>query len=358
MRGRTKGSAKGVRRIAILFAVSVALAGQASALDKKEYGVYVVVDIIKPKFQEIIDGFRETLDSQLAAAGARASYTVFDTKTETATIPGILAAIREGRPDLILAINSPDSFADRNVSLKLGDPSFRFVSESCIPIQSGVAKEWKKPGGNITGVGVFVQMGSIIKMAKMINPKSRKLIFFSWERMTEINEWLVAELTEACRQEGIELAEVKYLASAEDEFEFLLQCDRRGEEYFGIGGISAWVHRDGSYADMIVEEARFMNGALRRFPIYTYDESAVQACYPAGTCVIWHDLGAQLGEKGMRILQGARPGDIPWDYPRKYNIMLNLAAARSIGLTLPPALLDAAYRIYTDFQGNFIGERN
>jgi putative tryptophan/tyrosine transport system substrate-binding protein len=353
-----RGSGKDAARAAILFAFLTALVSPALALDKKEYRVHIVVDILKPKFQDIIDGFRQTLDAQLAAEGAKASYTVFDTKTDPAKVPGILEAIRAGRPDLVCAINSPDSFADKSISLKLADPAYRIVSENCIPIQSGVAKEWKRPGGNITGVGVFVQMNSLIKMAKMVNPKYRKLIFLSWDRTTEINDWFVTELKEACRQEGIELAEVRYLSSTEDEFEALRQCDLKGSEYFGIIGISAWTRRDGSLADLLVEEPRFFRSSIKHFPIYVYDETAVQVEAPAGVCVVWHDIGVQLGEKGMKVLQGARPGDIPWDYPRKYNIMLNLAAAKSIGLTLPRTLIDAAYRVYTDYEGNFMGSKN
>jgi putative tryptophan/tyrosine transport system substrate-binding protein len=356
------GISKRTRRVSCAIALGCALAAPLlhaapAALAKGEYRVAVVVDVLKPKFQEVVAVFRETLDRQLAASGAKASYSVYDTKTDLKAVPAILEAINSSSPDLVFAVNSPDAFADRNVSLKLSDPSIPVVSENCIPLQSGVAKAWGRPGGSITGVGVFVQMGSLIKMARMINPKASKLIYFSWDRMTEINDWFVTELTAACKKEGIELAEVKYLASAEDEFEFLLQCDRRGEEYFGIEGVSTWVHRDGSYADMTVEASRFVKENIRHFPIFAYDEAGVQYAQPAGTCVIWRDIGAQLAEKGMRVLQGARPGDIPWDYPRKHNILLNLAAAKSIGMTFPQALIDAAYRVYTDYDGNFIGKR-
>ena len=358
MRQAVRCAGASARRIALFIAFFFALSGQAPALDKSEYRICVVVDILRPKFQEVIDGFRETLDAHLGAAGAKASYTVFDTKADPAAVPGILSAIRAGGPDLILAVNGPDSFADRNVGLKLADTAFRFVSMNCIPIQSGVAREWKRPGGNFTGVGVFVQMGSMIKLAKLINPKARKLVFYSWDKMAEINDWFVTELKGACRMEGVELARVEYLASAEDEFEFLLQCDSLGEEYFGIGGISAWVHRDGTYADMIVRRPGSCKAGSSTSRSTPTTNPQYRPPTPPGTCVIWHDLGAQLAEKAMKVLQGAKPGDIPWDYPRKYNIMLNLAAAKNVGIVFPQALLSAAYRVYTDFNGNFIGERN
>jgi putative ABC transport system substrate-binding protein len=338
-----------------LAALGLALAAPAAALEAREYRVAIVVDILRPKFQEIIDGFRETLDRQLAAAGAKAAYSIYDTKTDPKTVPAILQAIREAKPDLVCAINSPAAFADKNISLKLSDPAFRIVSENCIPIQSGVAKEWDRPGGNITGVGVFVQMNSLIRLAKLINPNYRKLVYFSWDRMTEINDWFAAELARACKQEGIELAEIRYMASAEEELDFLLELDGKGEEYFAIEGISTWVHKDGSYADMAVEATRFLRERIRHVPIYAYDEAGVSLALPAGVCVIWRDIGAQLGEKGMKILLGAKPGDMPWDYPRKHNIILNLAVAKTFGMTLPPALIGAAYRVYTDYEGNFVG---
>jgi putative ABC transport system substrate-binding protein len=75
-----------------------------------------------------------------------------------------------------------------------------------------------------------------------------------------------------------------------------------------------------------------------------------------GACVIWGDIGAQAAEKGLKLIDGADPGSISWDYPRKYNIILNLAAAKRLGITLPQSLVNAAYRVYTDFDGHYVGQ--
>jgi putative ABC transport system substrate-binding protein len=40
-----------------------------------------------------------------------------------------------------------------------------------------------------------------------------------------------------------------------------------------------------------------------------------------------------------RILRGAIPGELPIQMPSHYNLVLNLSAARALGLTLPPAFL-------------------
>jgi len=67
------------------------------------------------------------------------------------------------------------------------------------------------------------------------------------------------------------------------------------------------------------------------------------------------DYGIQLAEKGALVLEGKSPGDIPWDYPRIYNIILNLKTAQKIGVKIPQDVIGAAYRVYTDYAGNYVG---
>jgi putative ABC transport system substrate-binding protein len=82
------------------------------------------------------------------------------------------------------------------------------------------------------------------------------------------------------------------------------------------------------------------------------DKSRLPALYPwreyveAGGLMAY---GADLGEGGRRtaddvhdILNGAKPGDIPIYRPTKFELVVNLNAAKALGLTIPPALLAVA----------------
>ncbi|MDP3178652.1 MAG: ABC transporter substrate binding protein, partial [Spirochaetaceae bacterium] len=102
-------------------------------------------------------------------------------------------------------------------------------------------------------------------------------------------------------------------------------------------------------------EGDFMRTKMN-IPLIAYDENQVIGEAVAGCCVIWSDIGAQAAEKGMLVLGGKNPGDMPWEYPRKYNILLNLAAAKRLGIAMPQSLINAAYRVYTDFEGHYAGQ--
>jgi putative ABC transport system substrate-binding protein len=344
----------------LLLVSIVCLSGTTSVFAQvstsSSYKVIIVTDTIDDWSQGIIDGFQESLNRGLRARGKTVSYTILDTMLNPDRAPQIIQTIKDQEPDLICMVNFPSAFADSLITSQLTDPKYRFVSENIIPVEMGLIENWDEPGGNVTGVGVFLQQNSQLRIMTRLNPEAQKLVFFSWSAMELINQWFETELTRAAKEEGIEIEAFHWIDSYEEELALYREYAAKGNEYFIMGGISAFVDKTGTPVDMSKIFADYFKNEDSIPTIIGYDESVIKSGAVGGASVIWQDIGAQLAEKGLRILDGANPGSIPWDYPRRYNIILNLATAQRLGISIPQGLLGAAYRVYTDYDGHYVGK--
>jgi putative ABC transport system substrate-binding protein len=60
--------------------------------------------------------------------------------------------------------------------------------------------------------------------------------------------------------------------------------------------------------------------------------------YGPELALMWRQSGSLVA----KLLKGAKPGDLPIEQPTKFELVINLRTAKTLGLTVPPALLTRA----------------
>ena len=201
-------------------------------------------------------------------------------------------------------------------------------------IQDGLAASLAHPGGNLTGVDLndYELWGKRLQILKEAVPSASKIAFLllrdTWEsvwgqRLRDISRRLEIALIGMPLNESTPSEYQRVFAEIAQQHPNAIIVHDRGDLL--------------NHRQLIVELAE-----KSRLPaIYGYREYV-----EAGGLMAYE---ADFGEAGRRmaddvheILNGAKPGDIPIYQATKFHFVVNLKAAKAVGLTLPPALLAAA----------------
>ena len=201
------------------------------------------------------------------------------------------------------------------------------------PIKLGLVKSLNHPGDNITGV---TQLSSelISKRLGLLHEliPTAKLVGLLVDQADPRAEAQVADMNEAARGINVQIHIVN--ASNEDEIEkaftSISQAGARGV----LVGTGEFLRRR---AEQVVTSA-----AQRNLPaIYQYREFAkVGGLISYGTDLI--DSYRQAGVYTGRVLKGEKPGDLRVLQATKFDLVINLKTAKSLGLTIPPGVLAIA----------------
>ena len=202
------------------------------------------------------------------------------------------------------------------------------------PVAAGLVKTLGRPGGNVTGL--FLDMpelcGKWLQLLKEVVPRLARVAVL-WDSTTGPYQRNGAAAAARSTRVEASILEVK-----------------RAEDIDAAMKAASNARVDG----LIVLSSPMLNSSRRhivalasqyRLPaIYLFPETAEEGGLLAYGPVI-KSLFRQAGGVMVKILRGARPGDIPIERPTKFEFAINLKTAKALGISLSPALLFRADRV-------------
>ena len=247
--------------------------------------------------------------------------------------PDLAREVVNRNPDLIVASTNPIALAVRAVG-----GSIPIVWIGVDPIAAKLATSLAHPGGNITGVNLFDNetYAKRLQILKDAVPSAFKVAYLSprggWENTG--GQALQRALQDVGARLQMSVIPMLVQESTPSEYRrvFAEIMPERPDALIVSDIGDLFPHRQ-----LIVELAE-----KSRLPAIYGPREFVEAGGLMAYGTDLGELGRRMAEDVHEILNGAKPGDIPIYQGTKFHFIVNLKAARALGLTFPPALLAGA----------------
>jgi putative ABC transport system substrate-binding protein len=202
------------------------------------------------------------------------------------------------------------------------------------PVTQGLVPSLAQPGGNFTGLSLQLTetTGKRLELLKELAPGPTPVAIL-WDRLAAAGEgaWEQAQSAALHRKWAVLSFDIRQFAG---KIEVALKAASEA-------GAGALLVQPGALMDQ--NAAKIAELAVRhRLPaIYGwrwYVDAGGLMSYGADLIDMWRRAAVFVD----KILKGAKPADLPVEQPTKFDLVLNVKAAKAIGLTIPPSLLSRA----------------
>jgi putative ABC transport system substrate-binding protein len=204
------------------------------------------------------------------------------------------------------------------------------------PIGNGFVASLARPGANITGLSNLNRelSGKRLELLKEVVPKLSLLAVLGTSTFPG-NAQNLKEAELAAAAFAVQLRYLDVLTPKDIETAFQVASKERAEAVLALGGPVL-----NPQQTRIVEFAAKSRLAAM-YTIREYVEAGGLMSYGASIT----DLDRRAATYVDKILKGAKPADLPVEQPLKFEFIINLKAAKQIGLTIPPNVLARADKV-------------
>jgi putative ABC transport system substrate-binding protein len=204
------------------------------------------------------------------------------------------------------------------------------------PVGSGFAASLARPGGNITGLSTLASeiSGKQLELLREIVPKLSRVAVLG-NASQPGHPQALKEINVAADAFRVQVQYLEVRGPKDVETAFRAASKERADAALVLGS-PIFISQRKQLADLA---AKSRLPAIYNRPEYVEDGGLV--FYG----VSYTDLFRRAATYVDKILKGAKPGDIPIEQPKKFEFIINLKAAKQIGLTIPPNVLARADKV-------------
>jgi putative ABC transport system substrate-binding protein len=211
------------------------------------------------------------------------------------------------------------------------------MAQDSDPVGNGFVASLARPGGNITGLSTLAPeiSGKRLELLKEIVPRLSRLAVLGFSSQPG-NAQLVKETELAAGAFGVRLQYLDVLSPKDTETAFRAAGNGRADAVLMlVPGPIVGAHRTE------IAELAIKSRLPAIYPRLEFVEDGGLMSYGAS----FTDMDRRAATFVDKILKGAKPADLPVEQPKKFEFIVNLKAARQIGLTIPPNVLARADRV-------------
>jgi putative tryptophan/tyrosine transport system substrate-binding protein len=244
-------------------------------------------------------------------------------------LPALAADLVRLKVDVIVTTGSGVTRAAKEASVTIPI----VMTQDNDPIGNGFVASLARPGGNITGLAILAPeiSGKQVELLKETVPRLYRLAAFGTLSSPGVAQ-ASKEVELATAALGVKFQYLDVRDSKDVETAFRAASKGRADAVLVLTGAVLNSQRK-QIADLAIKSR--LPGI---FPFREYVEAGGLMSYSAN----FADLYRRAASFVDKILKGTKPTDLPVEQPKKFEFIINLKAAKQIGLTIPPNVLARA----------------
>jgi len=247
-------------------------------------------------------------------------------------LPDMMAEIVRLKPDVVVTAGTPAVLAAKNATRTVPI----VMANSPDAVRDGLVTSLAHPGGNITGMSIFVPelTGKRLELLKETVSKLSR-VGTIWNTANPGNAPLLTDTEVAARELGLVLQSVGVRNSDDLDGAFVTMARSKAETLNVLSDGFMVTNRT------VVTGLALKNRLPSIYPSDVYVDAGGLMSYGASLPATYHRAAYYVD----KILKGAKPAELPVEQPMKFELVINLKTANQIGLTIPGWTLMKADRV-------------